>query len=101
MIRILVCFKIVDNIDEILACDWENLGLDGPDTSYVGRALGCYDEAAIENALLLKDSYSSLDIPTEVTALTINPGYSDHIISAFLAIGINRIFCIFTVISPS
>ena len=94
MVRILVCFKIVDDTDELLAADWEGLGTGGPDTSYLRRTAGCYDEAALENALLLKDAYTKLGLIAEVTAVTIDPGYSDHIISAFPAIGIDHTFCI-------
>jgi electron transfer flavoprotein beta subunit len=93
MFNIVVCFKIVDDIDEILADDWENLGCGAPDTSYVRRMIGCYDEAALENALALKDDMNAKDTEACVTAVTINPGYSEHLLANFPAIGIDRTLC--------
>jgi electron transfer flavoprotein alpha/beta subunit len=94
MMRILVCFKIIDNTDELLAEDWLDLGVGHPDVSYVKRMLGCFDEAALENALRIKDRCKELGGNATVTALTISPGYSEHILNNLPAIGIDRIVCI-------
>jgi electron transfer flavoprotein alpha/beta subunit len=94
MFKILVCFKIIDDTDELLAEDWLNLGTGCPDVSYVRRMPGCFDEAAIENALRIKDRCRELGDDATITAVTIDPGYSEHVLNNFSAIGIDRIVCV-------
>jgi electron transfer flavoprotein alpha/beta subunit len=94
MTRILVCFKIIDDTDELLAADWLNLGTGSPDTSYVRRTLGCFDEAALENALRLKDALEAMGESAHITACTINPGYSSHILTTLPAVRIDRVVLI-------
>ncbi|MDR1246168.1 MAG: hypothetical protein LBK57_03970 [Clostridiales Family XIII bacterium] len=94
MLKILICFKIIDDTDELLAADWLNLGTGIPDTSYVRRTLGCFDEAAIENALRLKDLLEAEGESTHITACTINPGYSSHILTVLSAVKIDRVVSI-------
>ncbi len=96
MIKILTAFKVVDDFDDILPDDWENLGTASPDTSYSKRILNCFDEAALENALLLKDKYISAGESVQLTALTVCPGYSSHIIKNLPAIKFDRVCVIET-----
>ena len=58
MKRILACFKVTDDFDSLMPAEWENLGTGAPDTSYVKRLLGCFDEAALECALETPDAES-------------------------------------------
>lgn len=92
--RILVCFKIVDDLEAVMAEDWKHAGTDAPDTGYVRRVLNCFDEAALENALLLKEAYAVLGETAEVTALTVAPGYSEHLLRGLPAVGIDRVVCV-------
>lgn len=94
MKRILVCFKITDDFDELLPQDWLNLGTKAPDVSYVRRILGCFDEAALENTLYLRDLWQAQGEEVQLTALTLNPGYSDHIVKNLPALHFNRVVCL-------
>ncbi len=94
MKRILACFKVTDDFDSLMPAEWENLGTGAPDTSYVKRLLGCFDEAALENALLFGDALRALGEEVELTALTLDPGYSDHIVKNLPAIGFARVVCL-------
>ncbi len=96
MIKILTAFKIIDDFDGVLPSDWENLGTNPPDTSYSKRILNCFDEAALENALLLKDELRASEKEVQLTALTICPGYSSHILKNLPAIQFDRVCVIET-----
>lgn len=60
MKRILVCFKIVNNFDDVLPGDWQDIGTGEVDTSYTKRMLNCFDESALEMALCLREEYQAL-----------------------------------------
>ena len=97
MYKIVSCFKITDDFDELTAQDWQapfKYGL--PATDFVRRILGCFDEAALENALLLKADCESSGTETELSAVTLNPGYSEHILKRIKAIGFDKITCLQT-----
>lgn len=90
MKRVCVCFKIVEDFDEVLPSDWETADGGGPDISYLRRALGEFDEAALENGLLLKDAFTKLGFDARLTALTVASGCDDHIFKNFAALGVDR-----------
>lgn len=70
--EILVCFKIVPDYEEIPEADWENiLNLD---MAYVKKMYGCFDEAALEMALCLKEELKEAGEKASCTALTIGTG---------------------------
>jgi len=52
--RVCVCFKVVDDLEKIVPSDWQNFE-EIPDTGYVGKIIGYFDEIALELALRLKD----------------------------------------------
>lgn len=92
MYKIVACFKITDDYDELSSSDWEMVGEDGyPVTDFVRRIIGCFDEAALENSLILKNCLQKRQIETQVTAVTLNPGYSEHIMRRLKAAGIDRV----------
>lgn len=95
MKKIIVCFKITDDHDEIQPKEWKALALGPrPKTDYVRRVLGCFDEAALENGLLLKDLLQKQGRNVQLTALTLNPGYSESLIKKIAAVGYDRIICL-------
>ncbi|MGI6151022.1 MAG: electron transfer flavoprotein subunit beta/FixA family protein [Christensenellales bacterium] len=96
MIKILTAFKIIDDFDDVLPSDWEDLGSNPPDTSYCKRILNCFDEAALENALLLRDELIAAGQEVQHTALTVCPGYSEHILKNLPAIKFDRVCVIET-----
>ncbi len=63
--QVVVCFKAVPDLDKVIPTDWQDFDT-RPDTSYAGIMLGCFDEAALELALRLKDQ----DENVTCTALT-------------------------------
>lgn len=68
--KILVCFKIVPELDNVLESDWAVAG-DRVDTDYVRKVYNCFDEAALELALKLKDEARSSGLEVTCTAATI------------------------------
>ena len=68
--NILCCFKISPDYDKVVEKDWAAVGSNGPDTSYVPRGPGCYDEAALELALRLRDGANARGEAVRVTAAT-------------------------------
>ena len=52
--KILVCFKPLPCWERVLESDWESFSLD-TDLAYAGTAFNCFDEAAFELALRLKE----------------------------------------------
>ena len=91
MKRILVCFKIVNNFDDVLPGDWQDIGTGEVDTSYTKRMLNCFDESALEMALCLREEYQALGEESELTALTVNPGYADPAYKTLFALCYNQI----------
>ncbi len=52
--KILVCFKPLPCWERVLESDWESFSLD-TDLAYAGTAYNCFDEAAFEHALRIKE----------------------------------------------
>lgn len=93
--QIIVCFKITDDYDEILPKEWKALASGmRPETGYVRRIFGCFDEAALENGLLLKQMLQRERQDIQLTALTLNPGYSENLIKKITAVGYDRVVCL-------
>lgn len=89
--RILICFKVVHDLDTVLEADWK-CATDGKvDVSYTRMQLGCYDEAALENGLRLADQLRQLGRETEVTAFTVGPEASDEIFKNLYAVKCDRV----------
>ena len=82
--KIGVCFKIVSDFEEVPIEEWS--GESGPDFTYVKKMYGCFDEAALETALCLKDSCLQSNIDVETVAIT--AGVSDGAVSESLLRGL-------------
>ena len=85
--KLLVCFKIVRDFDSVMAKDWEKAGTAAFDLSYAMKQISCYDEAALETALRIKDA----DQETVVEAITIGNEDYDFFYRNLFAVGIDRI----------
>ncbi|MDR0784490.1 MAG: hypothetical protein LBE74_01215 [Treponema sp.] len=70
--KIVVCFKVVPEFDQVVEEDWNNFSL-AVDLSYVNRVFGCFDESALETALRLRSAWEAGGEKTECTALTASP----------------------------
>jgi electron transfer flavoprotein alpha/beta subunit len=77
-LKIVVCFKVTPDFEQVLPSDFENFS---PyiDLNYVRRVISCFDEAALELALRIKDGRAAKNLPTECVALT----YADALQSTF------------------
>ena len=69
LIKIVVCFKVVPDFDQVVEADWEGFSL-STDLGYVKRVFGCFDEGALETALRLRSAWEERDEKTECTAVT-------------------------------
>lgn len=78
--KIGVCFKIVPDYEDVLPKQWAEP--DGPDTTYVKKMIGCFDEAALESALRLADSLKEQGAAVETAAVT--AGDAEGAVSASL-----------------
>jgi electron transfer flavoprotein beta subunit len=70
--RIVVCFKVVPEFDQVVEEDWNNFSFTS-DLSYVKPIFGCFDESALETALRLRSAWEEYGEKTECTALTAAP----------------------------
>ena len=65
---IAVCFKIVPDYEELSVEEWAAPG--PPDLAYVKKNFGCFDEAALETGLCLKDAFREEGLSARLIALT-------------------------------
>ena len=72
MMKIGVCFKIVPDYEEVPAADWA--AMEQLDFTYVKKMYGCFDEAALETALRLRDSLLAASQNVSCTAVTVGGG---------------------------
>lgn len=88
--NIVCCIKIVEDIDALAKSEYEQVAHGTLDISYVKKIMNCFDEAALETALCLKDECKENGVEAKITAVTLNPGYSEHILKNFPAIGVDE-----------
>lgn len=92
--KILVCFKVTNELDTVLEEDWQN-GTDGNiDLSYTRRSLGCYDEAALEQGLRLADQMRAAGEEVEITALTVADEAAEDICKGLYAVKYDNVVCL-------
>lgn len=89
-LHVVCCFKIIEAIDTMTKSEYEQLVNGVEMIPYIKRVLNCFDEAVLENALCLKDECAKQNVDVKITAITINPGYSEYILKNFPAIGIDQ-----------
>ena len=88
--KILVCFKIVQDLDTVMEKDWDEAALSGWDIGYTKKVINCYDEAALECALRLRDTVRGQGGQAEVTAVTIG-SCGEIFYKNMFAVGIQRV----------
>ncbi|MBQ9562626.1 MAG: hypothetical protein IJU99_04160 [Lachnospiraceae bacterium] len=94
--RIIVCFKVTQDLESVMKRDWEQASLEAFDISYTQKELNCYDEAALEAALRLQDTLRASGEEAVVDAVTIGNGNYDIFYKNMFAVGVNQIFQIHT-----
>lgn len=90
--RILVCFKISPVLENITQDEWQSVVENNLDLSFVKWEYGCFDEAALEQALRLKDACIAAGNPCEVHAVTIDANERQNALTSLFAVGYDRIF---------
>jgi electron transfer flavoprotein alpha/beta subunit len=89
--NILVCFKIVPDVEMLTEEDWvidKNLQID---TSFLKPSLNSYDESALEIALTLSDASESARVPVELNALTVADSSATTILKTLNALRFRRV----------
>ena len=87
--KILVCFKIVPEFEQVVDDDWEHFDL-ATNIAYVKRSFGCFDETALETALRLKDALYAQGEKAECSALTLG-SLPPSLCKTLFAAGFDRI----------
>lgn len=92
-LNILVCFRVVPDLDMMPADGWETDGRPRVDTSYVRNMLNPYDESALELALRLRDGFARLGSPGRVvlTALTMGGAEAEGFLKTLAALRFDRV----------
>jgi electron transfer flavoprotein alpha/beta subunit len=89
--KILVCFKVVPDLDAVIADDWNACTEGNIDLSYAKKVYSCFDEAALEMALRLGDTANEQNQDVDVTALTIGSGNIDNFLKNLYAVKVNKV----------
>ena len=89
--NLLVCFKIVKDLDSVMENDWNQASANSFDISYAKNVINCYDEAALEAALRLADEARAQDKQVTITAVTVGTGDQVFFFRNLFAVGISRI----------
>lgn len=85
-LNILVCFKLVPDLDQLSGDDWQIDSHLRVDTSFVRSIINPYDESALELALKLKDAALDKSVNLNLTAFTIDTSRSDRILKNLFAL---------------
>jgi electron transfer flavoprotein alpha/beta subunit len=88
--RILASFKVTPDYEALRAADWAAGAADGPETRYVRRILNCFDEAALELALRLKEALAERDVVTALEAVSVGDAAADAQLKTLQALGYER-----------
>lgn len=91
MANMIVCFKIVPDYEEIPVSDWQKGQL--PDTVYCKKVYNCFDEAALEMALQLKDALIAAGAEASACAVTVGAG-QPALLTGLYAAGFDKVVCI-------
>ncbi len=89
MRRILVCFKVSHNYEDMLQKDWEHFE---EFMKFTKRILSSYDESGAEYALRLKDELIASGEEVMLEGVTIDEGYNSLIYSHLFAVGFDNIY---------
>jgi len=88
---ILVCFKVVPDLDMLSGSDWAINSHLRVNTSYVKTMINPYDESALELTLKLNDDAKKSNIDLNLTALTISKDSPDRVLKNLYALKYNHV----------
>ena len=92
-LRIVVGFKVTPDYEALRASDWARAAApEGarPETRYVRRVFGVFDEAALELALRLRDARAERGLETSLAAFTVAGREADPFLKTLQALGFAR-----------
>ena len=96
-LRIVVGFKVTPDYEALRPSDWARAADDapdgrprGPETRYVRRILGVFDEAALELALRLRDARAARGLETSLAAFSAAGREADPFLKTLQALGFER-----------
>lgn len=92
---ICVCFKILPDFEDLDPAEWEDPGR--LDFSFVKKVYGCFDEAALETALRLRDQLLAAGEPVQTVAVTVDPPQSaaaENLLRSLFAAGFDQVVTI-------
>lgn len=69
--RILGCFKVVPDLEQVMEQDWKKIENNKIDVSFIKTIWNCFDESALEMMLKLSDLSEGFNVLTKLDALTI------------------------------
>lgn len=93
MYSILVCFKIAPDYDAMAPSEWELKG-GYPCTKHVPSIYGCFDEAALEHGLCLKETCIQDGQDVSLHALSVLPEVSYSVFNRLYAVGYDKVICL-------
>lgn len=88
--KILVCFKVVPDLDLLSGSGWEIDSRFRVETGFVKNVLNPYDESALEMALKLADQAAAANQKLDLSALTIGDQRARLFLKALQALNFNQ-----------
>jgi electron transfer flavoprotein beta subunit len=85
--NVLVCFKIVPDLDQLSGSDWVVDGCSRVETRFVKRMINPYDESALELALKMADQARGGGVTLGLNALTIADSGANLTLKSLRALG--------------
>lgn len=85
--NVLVCFKVVPDLDQLSVGDWVVNGCSRIETRFVKKMINPYDESALELALKLADQTRDSSTSTSLNALTVADGGANLTLKSLRALG--------------
>jgi electron transfer flavoprotein beta subunit len=85
--RVLVCFKVVPDLDLLSGSDWSVDSSLRVETRFVKKIINPYDESALELALQLADQAGKSGLQIDLSALTIGDTGADLTLKTLRALG--------------
>lgn len=85
--NVLVCFKVVPDLDQLSGSDWVVDGRSPVETRFVKKIINPYDESALELALRLADQSGSSGVTTNLSTLTIADSSANLTLKSLRALG--------------
>ncbi len=90
--RILVCFRTGRELNGVTEEEWKRIAQGTMNLAYLQKVLNPSDEAALEQALILKDGYQTDGVNTEVDGLYLGDDDIDVIAKNLFAVGLHQIY---------